>query len=147
MDKNTKSALVELNQKIKELNSIYRMAAAKSGISDGEAYVWLTLLDTEEVYSQQDLCEFLSLPKQTVNSIISRLIKQGFVTLEHAKGTRNRKVIRITEAGEVYGKEKVSWIYEAEQKVLEKSSFEQVRMCIEMIDKHCSLLRKELGVE
>lgn len=144
MDNTIKSKIDTINQRIKELNSIYHVAAGKSGISDGEVCIWSTLLCSEEEYSQQDLSEMLYLPKQTVNSIISNLVSKGFVILEHVPGTKNRKVIRLTKEGRDYGEVKVMWIFQAEKKALEQTEPEQVQVCIEMIEKYISNLRKEI---
>lgn len=144
MEKNVKKQIDIINQRIKELNSLYRIAAGKSGISDGEVCVWSTLLCGEEEYSQQDLSDLLFLPKQTVNSIVSNLIKRGFVYLEHVPGTRNRKVIRLTQEGREYGESKVMWIFNAEQKALEQTDPEQVQSAIKMIEKYILSFKKEI---
>ncbi len=144
MQKNIKKQIDIINQRIKELNSLYRIAAGKSGISDGEVCIWSTLLCGEEEYSQQDLSDLLFLPKQTVNSIVSNLIKRGFVYLEHVPGTRNRKVIRLTQEGRKYGESKVMWIFNAEQKALEQTDPEQVQSAIKMIEKYIFAFKKEI---
>lgn len=143
MDENTKKQVDIINQRIKELNSLYHYAASKSGISDGEVGIWSILLNDEDEYSQQDLCIMLSLTKQTVNSIISNLIKKGYVFLEHVHGTRNRKVIRLTEEGLRYGKSKVMWIFEAEQKAMEETDTQEVQACISMLEKYILHLKRE----
>lgn len=147
MEQSTKGMIDLINQKIKELNSIYHSAASKSGISDGEICIWSALLNSEEEYSQQDLCDLLFLPKQTVNSIVSNLIKKGFVFLEHVPGTRNRKVIRLSEAGQAYGKEKVMWIFQAEQEAMEGSDPQEVQSTIFMLEKYIVRLRELLEAE
>lgn len=142
MNEKIKRQVDTINQKTKELDSLYRIAARKSGISDGEICIWSTLLNAEIEYSQQDLCDLLSLPKQTVNSLISNLIKRGCVTLEHAMGTKNRKVIRLTEEGYNFGKSKVMWIFEAEQKAMEGTNPQEVQVCISMFDKYILSLKR-----
>ncbi|MEY8495043.1 MarR family transcriptional regulator [Lachnospiraceae bacterium 29-91] len=143
MDRTIKDQIDTINQRIKELNSLYHIAAIKSDISDGEISIWSVLLESDGEYSQQDLSDLLFLPKQTINSIISNLVKKGFVFLEHVPGTRNRKVIRLTEEGRDYGESKVRWIFQAEEKALEQTDPEQVQACIEMIEKYISHLKKE----
>jgi len=144
MEINTKKKIDLVNQKIKELNSLYRAAASKAGISDGEVCIWSTLLNSDEEYSQQDLCDLLFLPKQTVNSIVSNLIKRGFVYLEHVPGTRNRKVIRLSEEGRAYGDEKVMWIFRAEQEAMEGTDPQEVQATISMLEKYIERLREKL---
>lgn len=145
MDKSIKDQIDTINQRLKELNSLYHIAAMKSDITDGEISIWSALLESDGVYSQQDISDLLFLPKQTVNSIISNLVKKGFVYLEHVSGTRNRKVICLTEAGRDYGESKVRWIFKAEERALEQTDPEQVQACIEMIEKYISHLKIEFG--
>ena len=119
-----------INQRIKELNSLYRIAACKSEISDGEVCIWSILLHSKEEYSQQNLSDILSLPRQTVNSLISNFVKKGFATLEHIPGTRNQKVIRLTDTGIQYGESNVKWIFEAEQRAMEGSDPQEIEAMI-----------------
>lgn len=143
MDKTIKDQIDTINQRLKELNSLYHIAAIKSDITDGEISIWSALLESDGKYSQQDISDLLFLPKQTVNSIISNFVKKGFAYLEHVSGTRNRKVICLTEAGRDYGESKVRWIFQAEERALEQTDPEQVQACIEMIEKYISHLKKE----
>lgn len=143
MDNEIKEQVDIINQKIKELNSLYHIAAGKSGIADGEVCIWSTLLNAEENYSQQDLCDLLSLSKQTVNSLISSLCKKGYVVLEHVTGSRNRKIIRLTEEGWSYGQNRVMWIFKAEQRAMAESDPIEIRACISMLEKYISHLKKE----
>lgn len=133
-----------MNQRIKELDSIYHTAANQVGVSDGEITVWSVLLTAEQSYSQQELCDLLSLPRQTVNSIISKMVKKGFVYLEHIPGTRNQKTIHLTQQGMDFGEDKVAWILQAEERALEQADPHQVQICIEMIESFTQRLKGEL---
>ena len=135
-----------INQKIKELNALYRAAAIKSGISDGEISIWSLLLCSEKEYSQQDLADILYLPKQTVNSIISNLVKKRFVFLEHVPGRRNRKVVRLTEEGRAYGESRVMWIFQAEEKAMEETVPEEINACISMLENYIRRFKDEIDL-
>ena len=117
MYKDIKEQVDVINQRIKEYNSLYRIAAREAGI--------------------------FSLPKQTVNSLISSLTKRGYVFLEHIPGTRNRKVIRLTEEGQNYGRSRVMWIFEAEQRVMEETEPEEVQALISILGKYIRHLKRE----
>lgn len=144
MERNVREKIDLINQKIKELNALYRLAAYKSNISDGEINIWSALLNGDEEYSQQDLAELLFLPKQTVNSLINRMIRKGFVSLEHAPGTRNRKVIHLTEEGRSFGEQQVKWIFQAEQKAMEDTDLVEIMAYISMLEKYIVRFRKEI---
>ena len=132
-----------INQRIKELNSLYHVAARKSEIPDGEVCIWSVLLHSKEEYSQH-LSDILSLPRQTVNSLISNFVKKGFATLEHIPGTRNQKVIRLTDAGIQYGESNVKWIFEAEQRAMEESDPQEIEAMISLMEKYILRFRAEI---
>lgn len=144
MNDHIKGQIDIINQHIKEINSLYHTAAVKSGISDGELCVWSLLLTTDKEYSQQDMCELLFLPKQTINSIISGLIKKGYLFLEHVPGTRNRKVIRLSDEGRNYGNKNIMWIFEAEQHTMEDADPSEISTLISMLEKYINKLKREL---
>lgn len=75
------------------------------------------------------------------------MVKKGFVLLEHIPGTRNRKVIRLSEEGIAYGKSRVMWIFEAEQKAMEETKPHDVQVCISMLEKYIANLKKEFSDE
>lgn len=135
-----------INQKFKEINSLYHEAACKSGITDAEISIWSALLNSDDEYSQQELCKMLYLPRQTVNSIVRNMVKQGYVLLEHIPGSRNRKVIHLTDKGYIYGSERVMWIFTAEREALGKSGISETRNFIPMLEKYIFCLRKELNL-
>ena len=136
MDQDTQLGIDAITQRIKEINSLYHVAAVKSGIPDGEVAIWSLLLGTEREYSQQDLSDTLFLSKQTVNTIVSKLVRKGFVTLEHCPGSRNRKVVRLTDAGLAFGLN--------EQRAMEDADLQELQAYLSMLDKFILRLRKEI---
>lgn len=145
MNEHIKEQLELMNQQVKELASVYHGAAVRYGISDNEFWVWYALLVLGGEYSQQDICDMWSFPKQTVNSIISNLSKKGYLFLEAVSGARNRKVIRLSEEGRIYGENIVMAIYQAEQRSLEKMSEEERQMCIMLLGKYINYLKDEVN--
>lgn len=144
MNSDVRELIDVINHRIKELNSLYHVAANKSNISDGELDIWSVLLNTDEEISQLDLCETLFLPKQTINSLVAGLVKKGFVFLEHSPGSRNRKIIRLTDIGRKYGEENIRWIFNAEQCAMEDTDPHEVQVYISMLEKYIQRFRKEI---
>jgi len=133
-----------LSQQIKELIGIYRGAVGHAGISENEFWVWYTLIVLDGEYSQQDICNMWSQPKQTINTIISHMTRKGLVSLEVVPGTRNRKIIRLTEAGRKYGESIVLPISEAEQRTYDRIPQEERTACTAALSRFISILKEEL---
>ncbi len=140
-----KDQLEQLNQQIKEFVGIYHTAMTRSGISENEFWIWYALLIMGGDHAQQDLCGMWSLSKQTVNNIVTRMVQDGYVTLEVVPGTRNRKVIRLTEAGRAYGERLVTPISLGELRAYARISEEERNTCSMVLDKYIGFLREELA--
>ena len=145
MKKDLKDSIDTVKKIVYEMSSLYHTAAVKTGISDGEIAVWNMLLFSEENYSQKDLAETLFMSKQTVNSIVSSMAKRGLVELKHMPGTRNLKVIKLTEAGKQFAADNVQWIFEADERAMEKTDLRELRAVISLLDKYVRNLKEELS--
>lgn len=145
MSEPIQSQFETINQQIKELAAIYHDAANQAKISDNELWVWYALLAIENEYTQQDISDLWSIPKQTVNSIISNLLKKGLVSLTVIPNTKNRKVIHLTESGKIYGQAIIAPIYQAEQQAFEKMSEDERFMCIALLKKYISYLKSSIN--
>ena len=144
VDHNTKEQLEMINQQVKELVGVYRGIISRSGISENELWIWYTLIIMEGEYSQQDICSSWSLSKQTVNTIVTHMVQKGFAFLEVVPGTRNRKIIRLTEAGEKYGESIVRPVSEAESRAFSRLPEADRIACTVAFGKYINILKEEI---
>lgn len=133
----------QFHTQIKEYLNAYQHAIGQNSISINEFWVWSSLTEQDSEYTQQDLCAIWSLPKQTVNSIITQMILKKYARLEHVPGQRKRKIIRLTEEGKKRGKYIVSPISEAEQRAFEKMTPEQFEAMTRMFEQYISIVQRE----
>ena len=131
-------------RRIREMLSVYRESAKALELSDGEFWVWYTLVTIEGEHTQQDICAMWSLPKQTVNTVITRMRLKKYAYLEAIPRTRNHKIVRLTEEGRRYGRELILPITQAEEKALSRISDGEHSVFGEIFDKYIELIRTEL---
>lgn len=98
----------------------------------------------DDEYTQQDICALWSLPKQTVNNIITHMVQKNYAVLEVVPNTRNRKIIRLTETGRQYGVDLVTPIYNAEERALDRLNPEEILACAKSLSKFTGILKEEL---
>lgn len=144
MEDDSKKQLEAINLQIKDLVGIYRSAVSRLGMSENELWVWYSLILMDGDYSQQDICIMWSLSKQTVNTIISNMVRKGYAFLEPIPGTRNRKEIRLTKAGKDYGESVVRPLFEVERRAIEKLSWGERTACTGAFKKYIGYLREEM---
>lgn len=137
------SDLEQINRQIKELLGLYRTFAGSAAISENEFWIWYTLMTSSESYSQQEVCELCSMPKQTANTIINHMAQKGYVSLETVPGSRNRKHIHVLGLGRIYGDRIITPVHQAERRAMSSIAQEDRQNCIATLDQYIHSLRGE----
>ena len=131
----------EYNRRVKEWDGIYHQAGQRCGLSDAAYWLLYTLCDEEQEMSQNDFCKQWFLSKQTVNSAISTLKKEGYITLVTVSHSR-RKLIRLTKEGENFCQEKVKPFLDADRASLSGLSPEERNQMLSLMQKQLSLFKE-----
>lgn len=136
-----------LVRKINELSGVYRNAAARSGLSVNEFWVWYTLMTERREFTQQEICGFCGLPKQTVNTIVRNMVRGKLATLEIIPLNRSRKRIRLTPAGRDFGEKLVAQAMTAERSAFLALPEEHQRAALTFLEAYLPLLRSRVDAE
>lgn len=115
LDGTSGQELREFNRLYKRLDDLYHSLSLKMGMSDSTFIILYTIAELGDGCSQKEICEQVSISKQTINSSIRKLEGSGVIRL--VKGTRGRELhILLTEAGKRIIREKIYPIMEAEDR-------------------------------
>ena len=144
MDQNYIEQRSLISQQIKELVGVYRGAIKHLAISESEFWIWYTLVAMPGEHTQQDICTMWSLPKQTVNTVITGMRLKKLAYLEAIPGTRNHKTVRLTEEGMRRGEESVAPVTCAEQRTFAKMPQEELDLLAQIFGKYIDTLRGEI---
>lgn len=137
----------QLDQLMKEYDAIYHMAAVAYGLSDTAMWILYMVSDATETYTQQDLCRQCCFPKQTINTAINNLIRNGYLTLETLPGTRNSKRIILTDAGQALMQTTIDPLKQAEDAAYSKFSDAERQRYLELTRRLNTNLREELQAQ
>lgn len=132
----------QLDQQLKEYDSIYHAAAVRYGLSDTALWILYLVADAPEPCTQQDLCQQCSFPKQTINTAINNLIREGYLILEPLPGARNRKGIRLTEPGQQLVQRTVYRIQQAEETAYGRFSDQELENYLDLTRRLNAYLRE-----
>ena len=108
--------ILAYNQLLKECDNIYHDAAARSGLSDCAFWILHALWEVDHPLTQSEIGDAASMPRQTVNSALKKLEKDGYLILEKIDGKMG-KTIRLTEQGQQLAKLHIAPIAAAEERV------------------------------
>ena len=98
-----------------EIDAAYHDAALKMGLSDSAMHILYTVVMAQGPMYPAEIARLSGLSRQTVNSALRGLERQGVLYLETGTG-RNRPV-RLTQAGEALCRERVAPLVAAEEAV------------------------------
>lgn len=139
----TTDLIWRIEQQQKEQNRIYHNTAVRYGLSDTDMWILYSVYTDVDAITQQELCRQCFFPKQTVNTAIARLIKNGHVILEAIPGTRNQKKILLTGKGTELAEKTVGHLIEAEERAYAALTPEELQAYLDMTSRLTAALREE----
>ncbi len=102
-----------------ELNAQYEAYAKSLGISYSTLSALRIILERDGDCTQRTICEYTFLPKQTVNAIVTSLLRHGAIRMVELDSDRRHKVIHFTDKGRAFAFEMIQKIKNAENKAME----------------------------
>lgn len=135
--------LIRYNRIFKDTDKIYHNFAKSYGLSDCAFWILYLLRETDTEYTQAEICNMLSLPRQTVNSALKNLQSEGYICLTPVENNKKSKILVLTEKGEGLAKNSADMVLKAEIKVLRQFSENELQLFLSLSEKYAVLLRKE----
>jgi DNA-binding MarR family transcriptional regulator len=106
-----------------EINALYHTFSLKAGMSDSESMILYLLFDLGEGITQSEIMVSLYMSKQTVNSSIAKMQRDGLLQL--ARKTGRQKRIFLTEAGRHEIQEKIVPLVRLEESIFQSWTKEE----------------------
>lgn len=125
-----------------EINALYHEAAVKMGISDSVQNILYVLCDQGSRCSQSEIGRLTGISRQTINSAIRKLERDGIVYLEQGRG-RNT-IVCLTDQGKAFAAQRVVPLLEAEQKIWNEWTPEEQREYLRLTQKYRDGLKRHL---
>lgn len=125
-----------------ELDALYHQTSVKLGISDSVSIVLYTVYDGGGSCPLRDIYKKSGISKQTVNSAIRGLEADDILYLAQHTG-REKRVI-LTDKGSHFVKETVGRLYEAEIQSFDAWSEEELKLYLQLMEKHVRCFREQV---
>ena len=131
----------ESGRMYKENDSLYRRLARHFGLSESAFWILYTLEEFQQPVTQAQLCEYLSLSKQTINSGLKQLEQEGNIHLSSGPG--RRKYLQLTPAGRQLAERTVRPVLRAEERAFLGMAGEERASLLALEQRYLTLLRRE----
>lgn len=142
--KNTGKRLSEYNSIIKETDELYRDAARALGLPDCAFWILYVLREDGRILTQSEICDAIYQPKQTVNSALKKLEREGFIKLADGSDRRSKSIL-FTKKGEALAGGTVDRVIAAEHKALAGLTGEEQEVFIGLFRKYTDLLKENMS--
>ncbi len=119
---------------ILKMENSYEQYAKSLGTNKTGLDLIHTVYDKGEC-TQKYISEQLSIPKQTVNSIVAAYCKAGLIKLQEMPEDRRHKLISLTSKGEEYANKIIPHITDAEKESFEMLTEEEREIFLQLLEK------------
>lgn len=123
----------------KEIDNVYHEIASHYGLSDSAFVILYSIYDLGDGCLQKDICGTTFGSKQTINSSIKKLERQGYLHLSAGKG-RNMH-IHLTPAGTGLVTRCVLPVISMENQVFQEMTPEENQLLLNLTKKYMTKLR------
>ena len=125
-----------------EINALYHEAAVKAGVSDSTQNILYVICEKGDCCSQSEISKLTGISRQTINSAIHKLEKEGILSL--APGSGRNTTVCLTEKGKKYASEKIQPLFEIENKIWNEWTEEEQQEYLTLTQKYRDALKKYL---
>lgn len=139
----TYELLKNYNKAFKEQDDVYHDIAKKLQISDCAFWIFYMLRFCENPITQKELCDMQSIPKQTVNSALKKLEREGYLSLD-CEGNKRNKYIHLTPKGLAFARANIDSVIELEVKALAAFTESEQQDFIRLYQKYTYALQENV---
>ena len=127
------------NYMMSEINAVYHDLAVRMGISDSVQSILYAICEGGEKCLQRDIYKQTGISRQTINTAIRKLEKDGLVYLEQGQG-RNT-IVCLTEAGKAFANEKARPLLKMENEIFSSWTEQELSLYLELTQRYRDALR------
>jgi len=125
-----------------ELDALYHRASLKLNLTDSASIVLYTIYDNGSDCLLRDIYQQSGISKQTVNSALRKLEKDGIIYLKQHSG-RAKKVV-LTDAGKDYVQRTIARLFQAEAAAFSSWTEEEINAHIGFLEKYIDSFREQI---
>lgn len=134
--------IYQINCLTEDIDSIYHQAARALGVSDSVLFILYTLHTNDGECPLYAIYKSSGISKQTINSAIRKLEKEGILYLEKLNG--KSKTVKLTENGKSYTETTAGRLLDAECNAFCDWPTDEIDLYLHLMEKYNISLRKQI---
>lgn len=142
MERESERRYQEFISASKEADETYHMLALKFGISDSAMWILCTMREADRELTQSEIAGEMFMSRQTINSAIKNLEKQGYIQMVPVPGDRRNKTLSFTEKGEAFVKKTIDQMLDLEHQVFKRLEVREQEQITEILRKYTRYMKE-----
>lgn len=135
-------ALRRFNHLLNETQAAYRETAAALGLSDSVMRILYALWDSDGRCPLREVCRQAGVTKQTINSALRRLEKEGIIYLKNTDG--KNKTVFLTDEGQKLAGRTAAKVIAIENDIFASWTKEDVNQYLALTERYLHDFQKRL---
>ncbi len=133
-----------IDASIKKSDDAYKSACHNLGVSSSVFDILYELMLYGEGCSQKDLCDLCLTSKQTINSAIHKMEREGYVRLEQGQGRST--LVYLTDAGRELQQRIAAPVLAAERETFQAVDEGRLLQLVDLFEEYTDLLYARVSV-
>lgn len=142
MDERVSNELKRFNRLVGEIDGLYHDVAVKLGLSDSELNILYAVCGEGDCCPLRDIYHQYGVSKQTINSAIRKMEREGLVYLEVSGG--RSKDVRLTDKGKKLAGRTVIPLMELESEIFADWRQNEVEQYLRLAQQYLDAFRKKV---
>ena len=143
MSTQSSGSLKRLNYLLGEIDETYHEVARKLGVSDSVSKILYTICDTDsgDRCPLHEICRQTGLSKQTVNSALRGLEREGLIYLRAGDGQAEE--VCLTEPGKAFAVKPARQVIQIENDILEDWTPQELEIYLKLTERYLAQLAQK----
>lgn len=138
----------QIYEAVQKINYVYECWSSAHGLTLYEMQVYYVIMEKDTPFiTQKELCNKLDAPKTSINSIIKKQLKTGYIEMNINPMNKREKIISLTDAGKKYVEELIIPLFKYEEEAVSQFSDSDIENVINIQGKFADMLLQKVGVK
>ena len=127
-----------------QLNEVYRNLANLLCISQPKMEIYYCLLAEDGSCPLSEICSYMSIPKQTLNSQLRSMEKDGDIKVDYLPNSKKNKAAVLTEKGMKQARATAGLMQKFETKALTSFTQQEVEILFSLLERFTDEMDKQV---
>lgn len=141
----SKNKIEKIYEAVGKTNRPYEIWAGIHGLTVYELRIYYVILQKEKMdITQTELCKELDAPKTSINSIVKKQLKAGYIGMNINPKNKREKMLFLTETGKVFARNLVEPLFRYEEEAAALLDDREVEAAVASLNKFAEILLEKV---